>query len=50
MTAASITVRVDEATKQSAASIVEDFGFDLSSATRAFCRSRAENLLEPRIS
>lgn len=32
----SVTVRVDEATKQAAAAIAEDFGFDLSSVTRAF--------------
>lgn len=38
MTITSVTVRVDEATKQAAASIAEDFGFDLSSATRAFYR------------
>ena len=38
MTTASVTVRVDEATKQAAASIAEDFGFDLSSVTRAFYR------------
>ena len=33
---ASVTVRVDEATKLAASSIAEDFGFDLSSVTRAF--------------
>lgn len=38
MTAASVTVRVDEVTDQAAASIAEDFGFDLSSVTRAFYR------------
>ncbi|WP_165060726.1 MULTISPECIES: type II toxin-antitoxin system RelB/DinJ family antitoxin [unclassified Adlercreutzia] len=38
MSAPSVTVRVDEATKLAAASIVEDFGFDLSSVTRAFYR------------
>ena len=38
MTTASVTVRVDEATKQAAASIAEEFGFDLSSVTRAFYR------------
>lgn len=38
MATASVTVRVDEATKQAAASIAEDFGFDLSSVTRAFYR------------
>ncbi len=38
MTTSSVTVRVDEATKQAAASIAEDFGFDLSSVTRAFYR------------
>lgn len=34
----SVTVRVDEKTKQAATEIVEDFGFDLSSVTRAFYR------------
>lgn len=38
MTTASVTVRVDEKTKKAAASIAEDFGFDLSSVTRAFYR------------
>lgn len=38
MTTASVTVRVDEATKHAAAAIAEDFGFDLSSVTRAFYR------------
>ncbi len=36
MTTSSVTVRVDEPTKLAAAAIVEDFGFDLSSVTRAF--------------
>lgn len=35
---ASVTVRVDEETKAEATAIVEDFGFDLSSVTRAFYR------------
>lgn len=35
---ASVTVRVDDQTKADAARIVEDFGFDLSSVTRAFYR------------
>ncbi|MBR3234828.1 MAG: type II toxin-antitoxin system RelB/DinJ family antitoxin [Atopobiaceae bacterium] len=35
---ASVTVRVDDQTKREAAEIVEDFGFDLSSVTRAFYR------------
>lgn len=35
---ASVTIRVDEETKNDAARIVEDFGFDLSSVTRAFYR------------
>jgi DNA-damage-inducible protein J len=35
---ASVTVRVDEKTKEEASRIVEDFGFDLSSVTRAFYR------------
>lgn len=35
---ASVTVRVDDATKERAAEIAEDFGFDLSSVTRAFYR------------
>lgn len=34
----SVTVRVDDATKRAAAEIAEDFGFDLSSVTRAFYR------------
>lgn len=34
----SVTVRVDKETKDEAAKIVEDFGFDLSSVTRAFYR------------
>ena len=34
----SVTVRVDEQTKRDATGIVEDFGFDLSSVTRAFYR------------
>jgi len=36
MTSASVTVRVDSATKKEASRIAEDFGFDLSTATRAF--------------
>ena len=36
MSTASVTVRVDEATKRAASAIAEDFGFDLSSVTRAF--------------
>ena len=36
MAMTSVTVRVDEATKLAASSIAEDFGFDLSSVTRAF--------------
>ena len=39
MATASVTVRVDEDTKRAAANIVEDFGFDLSSVTRAFASS-----------
>lgn len=35
---ASITIRVDDETKAQATKIVEDFGFDLSSVTRAFYR------------
>lgn len=35
---ASVTVRVDESTKERAAQIAEEFGFDLSSVTRAFYR------------
>ncbi|MGN0071661.1 MAG: type II toxin-antitoxin system RelB/DinJ family antitoxin [Atopobiaceae bacterium] len=35
---ASVTVRVDDKTKAEATEIVEDFGFDLSSVTRAFYR------------
>ena len=36
MTTASVTIRIDETTKRAASSIAEDFGFDLSSVTRAF--------------
>ena len=36
MNTASVTVRVDDLTKREASSIAEDFGFDLSSVTRAF--------------
>lgn len=32
----SVTIRVDESTKQAVSAIVEDFGFDISSITRAF--------------
>ena len=35
---ASVTIRVDDQTKRDAAQIAEDFGFDLSSITRAFYR------------
>ena len=35
---ASVTIRVDDGTKAKATEIVEDFGFDLSSVTRAFYR------------
>lgn len=35
---ASVTVRVDERPKIEVTKIVEDFGFDLSSVTRAFYR------------
>ena len=35
---ASVTIRVDEQTKAAASRIAEDFGFDLSSVTRAFYR------------
>lgn len=35
---ASVTIRVDDKTKAEASKIVEDFGFDLSSVTRAFYR------------
>lgn len=35
---ASVTIRVDHETKEAAAAIAEDFGFDLSSVTRAFYR------------
>lgn len=38
MSTCTVTVRVDTATKEAAAAIVEDFGFDLSSVTRAFYR------------
>ena len=36
MSTASVTIRVDDATKRAASAIAEDFGFDLSSITRAF--------------
>lgn len=36
MTMSSVTVRVDEDVKNMAAQIADDFGFDLSSVTRAF--------------
>ena len=36
MSTTSVTVRVDEETKKAATKIAEDFGFDLSSVTRAF--------------
>ena len=35
---ASVTIRVVDKTKAEASKIVEDFGFDLSSVTRAFYR------------
>ena len=45
---ASVTVRVDDETKAEATAIVEDFGFDLSSVTRAFYRQIVrENPPEP---
>ena len=34
----SVTVRIDDQTKTDVTRIVEDFGFDLSSVTRAFYR------------
>lgn len=34
----SVTIRVDQQTKEAASNIAEDFGFDLSSVTRAFYR------------
>ena len=36
MGTASVTIRVDESTKQTVSAIAEDFGFDISSITRAF--------------
>ena len=36
MSTASVTIRVDESTKQAVSAIAEDFGFDISSITRAF--------------
>lgn len=36
MTMSSVTIRVDEDVKNRAAQIAEEFGFDLSSVTRAF--------------
>lgn len=38
MAMSSVTVRVDKDTKEAATQIAEDFGFDLSSVTRAFYR------------
>ena len=36
MGTASVTIRVDESTKRVVSAIAEDFGFDISSITRAF--------------
>ena len=36
MSTASVTIKVDESTKQPMSAIVEDFGFDTSPITRAF--------------
>lgn len=36
MSTASVTIRVDESTKRAVSAIAEDFGFDISSITRAF--------------
>ncbi len=36
MTSSSVTIRVDSETKKAASEIVDHFGFDLSSVTRAF--------------
>ena len=36
MGATSVTIRADESTKQAVSAIAEDFGFDISSITRAF--------------
>ena len=36
MSTASVTIRVDEPTKRAVSAIAEDFGFDISSITRAF--------------
>lgn len=36
MALVSVTIRVNESTKLAASSFAEDFGFDLSSVTRAF--------------
>ena len=36
MSTASVTIRVDESTKQAVSAIAEDSGFDISSITRAF--------------
>ena len=38
MASSSVTIRVDDETKRAASAIAEDFGFDLSSVTRAFYR------------
>ncbi|NMN02057.1 type II toxin-antitoxin system RelB/DinJ family antitoxin [Bifidobacterium panos] len=38
MSMTSVTVRVDADTKKQAAQVAKDFGFDLSSVTRAFFR------------
>ena len=36
MSTTSVTIRVDESTKRAVSAIAEDFGFDISSITRAF--------------
>ncbi len=36
MCTASVTIRVEESTKRAVRAIAEDFGFDISSITRAF--------------
>ena len=33
----SVTIRAGDSTKQVAGAMAEDFGFDISSITRAFC-------------
>ena len=42
-----VTVRVDEITKKKAAEVAADFGFDLSTITRAFWKQMARERIIP---